>query len=127
VIHPRKPTLFLAMAVACLYGGSAAADSSDNDEFSLRSVDATMTADEYRDTYRSNQHRIRRFIKSYSENTLMSLGIPRQGVRALGIIGAAAVTQDASFYLNSGKSMAIDIKDAAEDDRAVFFAIKHRW
>ena len=127
MIHPRKPTLFLAMVVACLHAGAAAADSSNNDQFDLRSVDATMTADEYRDAYRSNQHRIRRFIKSYSENTLISLGIPRQGVRALGIIGAAAVTQDASFYLNSGKSLAIDIKDAAQDDRALFFAIKHRW
>jgi hypothetical protein len=127
VIHWKKPTLFLAMVVACLHAGAAAAESSDDEQLSLRSVDATMTADEYRDAYRSNQHRIRRFIKSYSENSLISLGIPRQGVHALGILAGAAVTQEASLYLNSGKSMAIDIKDAAQDDRAVFFAIKHRW
>lgn len=127
MIHWKKPTLFLAMVVACLHVGVAAAESSDDEQLSLRSVDATMTADEYREAYRSNQHRVRRFIKSYSENTLVSLGIPRRGVHALGIVAGAAVTQEASFYLDSGKFMAIDIKDAAQEDRAVFFAIKHRW
>ncbi len=86
-----------------------------------------MTADEYKQAYRSNQRQILKYIESYSESTLMAIGIPKKGVAALGAVAGAAVTQEATVYLNSSKSLAIDIKDAAQDNRAIFFAIKHEW
>jgi hypothetical protein len=45
----------------------------------------------------------------------------------LGAVAGAAVTQNGTVYLNSGKSLAIDIKDAAQDDRAIIFAFKRKW
>jgi hypothetical protein len=107
--------------------GTSASQPGEGDRFQLRSVDATMTADEYEQAYRNNQRRIVKFVESYSEDTLMALGIPKKGVQVLGAVAGAAVTQNATLYLNSGKSLAIDIKDAAQDDRAIFFALKHKW
>jgi hypothetical protein len=86
-----------------------------------------MSADEYKQAYRSNQRHILKFVESYSESSLTALGIPKQGVAVLGAVAGAAVTQEATVYLNSSKSLAIDIKDAAQDDRAIFFAIKREW
>lgn len=129
MIHTRRRTTawLMAFGIPFLLGTSTTAQSGDDEQLQLRQVDATMSADEYRQAYRTNERRIRRFVKTYSENALMSLGIPKQGVRVLGAVAGAAVTQDATFYLNSGKSMAIDVKDAVQDDRAIFFAIKHKW
>ena len=107
--------------------GVVAKQPNEPEHLQLRSVNATMTADEYKRAYRSNQRQILKFVESYSESTLMSLGIPKMGVEALGAVAGAAVTQEATVYLNSSKSLAIDIKDAAQDDRAIFFAIKHEW
>jgi hypothetical protein len=117
------------LLTGALFGsaGAAASQPGEPDRFQLRSVDATMTADEYKQTYQSNQRRILKFVESYSESTLMSLGLPKKGVEALGAVAGAAVTQEATLYLNSAKSLAIDIKDAAQDDRAIYFAIKRKW
>jgi hypothetical protein len=57
----------------------------------------------------------------------MALGVPKSGVRTLGVVAGAAITQTATVYLNTGKTLFIDIKDAAQDDRAIFFAIKRSW
>jgi Tfp pilus assembly protein PilP len=116
------------LAVSPFYAsGVNASQPGDQDQFQLRSVDATMTADEYEQAYRTNQHRILKFVESYSETTLTALGIPKKGVEVLGAVAGAAVTQNGTVYLNSGKSLAIDIKDAAQDDRAIIFAFKRKW
>lgn len=119
---------------ACLLAGVsfssvdvAASQPGEPDYFQLQHVDATMGADEYEQAYRRNQRRILKFVEAYSENALKAFGIPQKGVAVLGAVAGAAVTQEATVYLNSSKSLAIDIKDAAQDDRAVFFAIKKKW
>jgi len=95
--------------------------------FQFHRVDADMDVDKYRQTYRRNQGKLLRLVKDYSESHLISLGVPRKGVHFLGAVAAAAVTQDATFYLNSSKLLAIEVKDAAEEDRAIFFGAKFRW
>ncbi len=127
-MNRRRITAVCVLAGIPLYSaGAAAKPPGEHDQLELRSVDATMTADEYRQAYRSNQRRIAKFVESYSEDTLMALGIPKKGIEALGAVAGAAVTQQGTLYLNSSKSLAIDITDAAQDDRAIFFAIKRKW
>ena len=124
----NKTSVILSMLLGVpLLGVSAATRSATPDRFSLQPVDATMTADEYQDACRNNQQHIRKFIESYSENTLASWGVPKKGIGVLGAVAGAAVTQQATLYLNSDKSLAIDVQDMAQDDRAIFFAIKHSW
>lgn len=99
----------------------------DQPRLKWHSVDADMGAEEYRQVYRENQDQLRNFVEDYSEASLVSLGVPKRGVNLIGAVAGAAVTQEATFYLNDGKSWAIDIRDAAEDDRAVYFGLKLDW
>ena len=99
----------------------------DIQRFQLQAVGAEMTVDEYRQASRNNQQQIRNFVTSYSESTLLSLGIPKKGVHMMGAVVGAAATQNATLYLNDEKSFAIDIKDAAQDDRAIYFGFKLDW
>ena len=93
----------------------------------LRNVDASMGEAEYRQASRKNQKQIRRFIEDYSESSLTSLGIPRKGIQLFGAVAGVAVTQNATFYLNKSKFLAVEIKDAAADDRSVFLGFKIDW
>jgi hypothetical protein len=127
VIRRGIATLCILGGMPLYSAGIAANQSGEAEHFQLRSVDATMTADEYEQAYKSNQRHILKFVKAYSENTLSALGVPKFGVEALGAVAGAAVTQESTVYLNAGKSLAIDIKDAAQDDRAIYFAIKRKW
>ena len=118
---------FLLLLGTCLFTGIAAAQSREPAGFELQSVDSNMSADEYQRACHSNQHRIRKFLETYSEDTLLSWGVPKAGIQVLGAVAGAAVSQEATLYLNSSKSLAIDLQDAAQNDRAIFFAIKHKW
>lgn len=108
-------------------GGITAGQAQDSQSIELLSVDADMTVGEYRQACRDNQRQIRQFVESYSENTLLSLGLPKRGVHMMGALAGAAATQNATLYLNDEKSFAIDIKDAAQDDRAIYFGFKLDW
>jgi hypothetical protein len=116
--------LFLTALPCARY---AAAASPEAARYQLQPVETDMSADEYRRTYRDNQHRLRKFMTHYSEKTLGSLGIPKNSLRMVGALAGVAITQDATLYLNDSKWLAIDIKDAAQDDRAIIFAIKQNW
>jgi hypothetical protein len=126
VIH-KNSAVFLLLLGTWFFTGMAAAQSGQPADFELQSVDSTMSADEYRQACHRNQHRIRKFLETYSEDTLLSWGVPKTGIHVLGAIAGAAVNQEGTLYLNSAKSLAIDLQDAAQNDRAIFFAIKHKW
>ena len=49
------------------------------------------------------------------------------GVKLMGAAAGLAAGQDAKLYLNKSNIMALELKDATEDDRAVFFGIKMNW
>lgn len=86
-----------------------------------------MSASEYKGSYRHNKRIVRDFVKSYSESTLSSIGVPKTGVKLMGAAAGLAAGQDAKLYLNKSKIMALELKDATQDDRAVFFGIKMDW
>ncbi|HHH43722.1 MAG TPA: hypothetical protein ENK49_06260 [Gammaproteobacteria bacterium] len=88
---------------------------------------AGMSDQQYRRAYRSNQHRISRFIKSYSENALLSAGVPRVGIKAIGVAAGLAANRDATLYLNRSHILALQFKDMVNDNRALFFGVKMDW
>ena len=105
----------------------AVGESAGSDRYRLYNVDATMSEGEYRQAYRNNRGQIQNFIEDYSESSLTALGIPRKGVHLIGAAAGVAITQDATFYINKSKFLAIEVKDAAETDRAVLFGFKVDW
>ena len=88
---------------------------------------AGMSDQQYRNAYRNNQHRIGKFLKSYSENTLLSIGIPKAGVKALGVAAGLAANRDATLYLNKSRILALQFKDVVNDNRAMFIGVKMDW
>ena len=92
-----------------------------------QTVNGDMSPGEYRNSYRHNRRIVRDFVESYSESALTSIGMPKSGIKLMGAAAGLAAGQDAKLYLNKSKLMAIELKDATEDDRAVFFGIKLDW
>jgi hypothetical protein len=117
----------ILLSTALFAGWVTAGQAEDTQPFELQAVGAEMTVDEYRQASRNNQKQIRHFVTSYSESTLLSLGLPNKGIHLMGAVVGAAATQNATLYLNDEKSFAIDIKDAAQDDRAIYFGFKLDW
>ena len=62
----------------------------------------------------------------HSKDALVSSGVPEQ---AIGLLGTAALLplRDARFHLNLGKTLAIDVQDVMDQDRAVFLQFKRHW
>ena len=103
--------------------GKSAIDKPDH----WQTFSAGMSDQQYRNTYRDNQHRIGKFLKSYSENTLLSVGIPKTGVKVLGVAAGLAANRDATLYLNKSKILALQFKDVVNDNRTMFIGIKMDW
>ena len=103
--------------------GKSAIDRPDH----WQTFSAGMSDQQYRNTYRDNQHRIGKFLKSYSENTLLSVGIPKTGVKVLGVAAGLAANRDATLYLNKSKILALQFKDVVNDNRTMFIGIKMDW
>jgi len=126
----RIITATFLLAVSCSLcaadrGSQSSGHKRDRQEW--QSVSGDMSAGDYRSSYRHNQRIVRDFVKSYSESTLTSIGIPKTGVNLMGAAAGLAVGQDARLYLNKSKIMALELRDATENDRAVFFGIKMDW
>lgn len=75
-----------------------------------------MSSEEYREAFRHN----RRLVRDTLRNTITSLGVPGTGVDLMGAAIALAV-DDPSLHLN--KTMALEFKDLAKEDRRVDFRI----
>jgi len=120
---------FLLSATCSLCAADRGSESSGHkpDRHAWQSVSGDMSTGDYRNSYRHNRRIVRNFVKSYSESTLSSIGIPKTGVKVMGAAAGLAVGQDARLYLNESKIMALELRDATENDRAVFFGIKMDW
>ena len=117
----------VTLSMPVLAAGPPGVREEERNRFQLNAVDADMSETAYRQAYRDNREQIQDFIADFSESNLTALGIPRKGVHFMGAVAGAAITQDATFYVNKSKFMAVEIKDAAEDDRSIFFGFKVDW
>lgn len=91
-----------------------------------RTVDTSMSTEEYETAYRRNLRVVRNTLKSYSKEAFASVGVPAAGVEFLGAAVGLAV-RDASFHLNKSKTLALELKDVADEDRTLFLGIKMDW
>ena len=98
-----------------------------NDRHKWQMFDDSMSPAQYRDAYRHNQHLVLDYVKTYSKDTLRSIGIPRTGINLMGTAAGLAAGRDAKFYLNKSKLLALEVKDATDSDRSLMLGIKVDW
>jgi hypothetical protein len=112
-------------AVCAEYGDSLAAGHQTQQPH-WRTVDADMSPDDYRLAYRHNQRLVIDIMAFHSKRALTSSGIPEQ---AIGLLGTAALlpVRDARFHLNRSKTLAVEVQDVVDKDRALFLEFKRRW
>jgi hypothetical protein len=96
------------------------------DRYHWRTVDANMSSDEYETAYRRNLRQVRNILKSYSKDALTSMGVPEAGINFMSAAVGLAV-HDARFHLNKSKTLALELKDVANDDRTLFLGVKVDW
>jgi hypothetical protein len=85
-----------------------------------------MTPEEYETAYRRNLRLVRNTLKSYSHEAFASIGVPEAGIEFLGAAVGLAV-RDARFPLNESKTLALELKDVADEDRTLFLGIRMDW
>ena len=96
------------------------------DRYQWRTVDAAMSSEEYEAAYRRNLRLVRNTLKSYSKDALTSMGVPEVGVNFMSAAVGLAM-HDARFHLNESKTLALELKDVANDDRTLFLGVKVDW
>ncbi len=96
------------------------------DRHQWRTVDASMSSDEYEAAYSRNQYLVRNTLKSSTKNALTSAGIPEAGINFMSAaVGLAA--QDARINLNESKTLGLELKDVTGGDRTLFLGVKFNW
>jgi hypothetical protein len=87
-----------------------------------RAVDSRMTPDEYRAASRQNWRAVRRALT----DGLSDLGVSETSTRVAGAIVGLAVGEP-EIHLNRRKTLALQFKDAAEEDRSIFLNYNLAW
>lgn len=102
-------------------------DPRDHDRQEWQTFSSNMSPGEYRRAVRDNHRLVRKFVKSYSSETLTAAGIPEAGIALLGAAAGLAVDGDARLHLNDSKTLALRFDDVVDSDRALLFTIKKTW
>jgi hypothetical protein len=121
------PLVLLAMNTA-LYAEDGQ-PTSLNLEFkqqTLSSIDDNSSPQDNEKIYRRNQRYLRDALKSYSKQTFRSIGLSEQTADLMGATLGLA-TQGAKLNLNESKTLAIEFKDVATHDPALYFGYKLDW
>ena len=90
------------------------------------SIDADMSPAEYRTAYRQNRRQLLDFLSHHSKRALVASGVSE---RAIVFVGTAALLplRDTRFNLNKSKTMAVQVQDVTDEDRALFLQFKSKW
>jgi hypothetical protein len=93
---------------------------------SLYSIDDNSSPQDNDKIYRRNQRYMRDALKSYSKQTLRSIGLSEQTADLMGATLGLA-TQGAKLNLNESKTLAIEFKDVVTHDPALYFGYRLDW
>lgn len=85
-----------------------------------------VSMQEYEATYSRNRRFVGNNLESYSKHALGMIGIPEQGVNLMGAALGMAIN-GGRLNLNKSKTLALELKDAGNSDRSVYFGIKLDW
>ena len=92
----------------------------------LSSIDDNSSLQDNEKTYHRNQRYLRETLKSYSKQTFRSFGLSDQTADLMGAtLGLAA--KGAKLNLNESKTFAIELKDVATHDPALYFGYNLAW
>lgn len=123
----------MAIAIASVHAESKGSGSNrlDPDRLQWRQISDDVSASEYRKTYRHNKRVLRSALKLYSESAAESMGLPETARQLVGgATGVAAnllTNHDVRFGLNDKKTFAFEVRDPADNDRALFLNYKLKW
>jgi len=90
------------------------------------SIDDNSSLQDNEKTYRRNQRYLREALKSYSKQTLRSFGLSDQTADLMGATLGLA-TKGAKLNLNESKTLAIEFKDVATHNPALYFGYNLDW
>ncbi|HYQ71653.1 MAG TPA: hypothetical protein VET88_06970 [Gammaproteobacteria bacterium] len=94
---------------------------------SLQGFDRGMSHTEYEEATGHNRKLVLRNLKAYSRNTLESIGVPRQGVNLVSATLGMVYNNGARLNLNKSKTLALEIKEPIDSDRALFLGVRLGW
>jgi hypothetical protein len=95
----------------------------------LATVNAEMLPEIYHRVYRRNQHQLRKAAKTYTMQTLRSVGVPEAGIRLMGTVAGVAAGSDVNFKLAKSRytRLALEFRDVIETDRRAILELRFRW
>jgi len=89
-------------------------------------VDPNMSRQEYEGISKRNRRYVLNNLRSYSENTLETIGMPETGIKVLG--AALDFALDGSrLNLYKSKVLCLRLKDVKDSDRALYFDVGFDW
>lgn len=95
----------------------------------LATVNVEMQPEIYHRVYRHNQRRLRKAAKTYTMETLRSVGVPETGIRLMGTVAGVAAGSDVNFKLAKSRytRLALEFQDVIETDRRAILELRFRW
>ena len=92
----------------------------------LQGVDLNAAPDEYETLTKRTQKSLKNTLRSYTNNTLKSMGMPEQGVALVGS-AVGLLTQGVKLNLNESKTLALELKDINDSERTLYFGVTLDW
>ena len=92
----------------------------------LQGVDMNATHDEYETLTKRNQKILENTLRSYSNNTLKSIGMPEQGVAFVGS-AVGLLTHGMKLNLNESNTLALELKDVNDSEPTLYFGVTLDW
>lgn len=102
-----------------------------SEDFRWLQVTDDISMSEYREMYRHNIRVLRSAVRSYSEGVAESIGLPEKARRLTGVAASVATNlltnHDIKFRLNTKRTFALEFRDPAKNDRALYLNYKLKW
>jgi hypothetical protein len=89
-------------------------------------VDMNAAPHEYEALTRRNQKMLKNTLRSYTRNTLKSVGIPEQGI-SLVSSAVGLVVQGARLNLNESRTLSLELRDVNDSERSLYFGVSLDW
>ena len=89
-------------------------------------VDINAAPREYETLTKRNQNILTNTVRSYTNNTLKSIGMPEQGITLVGS-AVGLLTQGVKLNLNESSTLALELKDVNDSERTLYFGVSLDW
>ena len=119
--------VFMLIAIFPVRADEGTVARGDRDRPKWQTYSTDMSQSDYERAVRDNQKQLRRFVKSYSSETLAAVGVPKAGIAFLGAAAGLAVDGDARLPLNDSKTFALQFDNVVDSERGLMFTYKKSW